>query len=122
MKRNLDRVREILLAAEEAAGTISIAPEDGESLEDYEVRVYHAKLLCDAGYLNGVPFNTIGLSTRQYRIYGLTMKGHDYLDAVRDKSIWQRMRGILTGSEPMEAVRAMALALATEAGKARLGL
>jgi len=59
---------------------------------------------------------------RQNRIYGLTMKGHDYVDAVRDESIWQRMRGILTGSEPMEAVRAMALPLATEVGKARLGL
>jgi len=42
MKRNLDRVREILLAAEEAAGTISIAPEDGESPVDYKVRLYHA--------------------------------------------------------------------------------
>lgn len=84
MQRDDELIRSLMLDAEASAdwrvtemGAIEIDP-DPES----DKRAYHLILLCDAG-----------LFAREGRaIFRLTSAGHDWLDAVRDDTIWTKTK------------------------------
>jgi hypothetical protein len=81
MKRNMDLIRLILLHAEgsEAAGVLC------EKFTDEE-RSYHTMLLIDAGLVEGTAAATHSVITR------LTWAGHDFLDAMRDDTLWKKAK------------------------------
>ena len=120
VKRNLDLIREILLAFEdyepEAAHHLqSITPRDfsGTEAQNY----YHIRLLLGSSFIDlaGSP-DLQG----EHPVKGLTMEGHDFLDAIRERSVWevtkQRLSGV--GGWTLEIV----FAVAQEEIKKRLGL
>lgn len=89
MKRDLNLIRDILLETEKL---------DEEGTYGYEIKEYsqaeinyNVWLLIDAGYLNGqvTDYASGGYSIR---VKSMTWKGHDYLDAVRNKAIWTKVR------------------------------
>lgn len=84
MKRDDDLIRQLLFEAEARPdgvvlfeGMVLIAPS-----EEAAKRAHHAKLLEDAGYFAQV-------SKAGFR---LTNSGHDWLQAVRDDTIWSRTK------------------------------
>jgi hypothetical protein len=92
MTRDMDVIRAILLAGE--------APPDAKSVHglthidgvDAAVAAYHVALLKDAGYVeatvdkkvNGLPWRFMGLR--------LTWSGHEFLDAMRDDTVWKKVK------------------------------
>ena len=85
MKRNMDTVRRILQAFEDYEDGGLFEDRCPASLaedinEDSYVVLYHMKLLLDAGYL-------IPDTSPRYWTQGLTMKGHDSLDQIRDQAL-----------------------------------
>ena len=92
MIRNLDLVREILLAVEDheperinSLQSISQKDFSGSSAKNF----YHINMLVDAGFIKlaGMP-KFAGDNV----VHGMTMAGHDFLDAIRDLSVWSHTK------------------------------
>lgn len=83
MKRDMELIRLLLLQAE---GT-----EDPKlSSYDVEARKYHAALAIEHGLLAGqcMPSNNGGY--HGVAITGMTWEGHDFLDAARSETVWNK--------------------------------
>jgi len=79
MKRDMDLIRYILLQKE------AEQPIVGEK----DVIVYHIGLLQQAGLLDAVTRNDhLGVISDAW-IKSITWEGHDFLDAMRDDTIWK---------------------------------
>ena len=113
MKRDLELIRVLLLEVE---GKATIQPQKlnapGFSPDQVD---YHVDLLIDAGYLNG------------YRMAGgtlptvLTWVGHEFLDATRNDTIWQKVKTTLK-DRGIEAPLSVIQQLATQIVAGMLGL
>lgn len=120
MRRSLDLIREILLSIEsyepERIGQVqSISPRNFSGTEPQNW--HHIKMLHEAGLLDVAGRPDMQLN---YRIHGMTMAGHDFLDAIRDESVWSKTKKRLgdAGGWTLDLV----LAVAKEELKRRLGL
>ena len=93
MKRDMDLIRELLLAIEDHPqldGNQLIQYDDNENFGITEFPreqvIYHIRMLIDQGLINGE------------LVYGgpiiskLTWQGHDFLDAIRDPDIWRQTK------------------------------
>jgi hypothetical protein len=84
MKRDMELVRLLLLRTE--------GGEEIESLNKYDqaTRAYHAAIMKEAGLIdatilddvNGLPYGAI--------ILRLTWDGHEFLDSIRDNTLWKK--------------------------------
>lgn len=107
MKRDMDLLREVVLKIEadhKRPGQTILYQDfsselliDGYSAEDIE---YHLKQALQAGLLEGK------IGEGHYIVSGLTPRGHDFADAVRDPLIWRRTRdgAIAAGGLTLELV------------------
>ncbi|MBM3775142.1 MAG: DUF2513 domain-containing protein [Acidobacteria bacterium] len=88
MKRDLNLIRKMVLAIEDAP--TGFAP--SLSFDGYtEVQVgYHAYLLVDAGLAKGTDVTTMGSRAPQALITSLTWAGHEFTEAARDESQWKK--------------------------------
>lgn len=89
MQRDIDLIREILLEVEKKdapTGWIDI------EIDDYskEQVSYHVKLLAEAGYLEAKDLTT--KYEFDWKPVNLTWEGHDFLDAARDNTIWNKAK------------------------------
>jgi hypothetical protein len=95
MKRNFDVVRAILLEVE-------AWPPGGAHfgtdlvLEGYERAdaIYHLQLLIERGLLEGHSYPVFH-SEPLVRIVGMTWAGHDWLDKMRNDTVWKRINDFL---------------------------
>ena len=84
MKRDMDLVRQLLLRVEEGQG-----PSMSELLtkpEDMELYGHHTRILIDAGFLTGIDASS--MTSLDWLDLQLTWKGHEFLDTLRDPTIW----------------------------------
>ena len=91
MKRDMDLVRLILLKIEEEY--VSTAMYD-LTIEGYDMPTvaYHCKILYEAGLISAYDaLNAEGLLC-SFGVGALTWDGNDYLDKVRDSSIWEKTK------------------------------
>ncbi len=108
MKLDMDTVRAILIAVEERlpAPRFEHFQLDGY---DPEVTDYHVKKLKEAGYLRaefmlGIPPHAV--------VTELTWEGHQFLDAIRNATVWQRIKKKVAsegGSIPFELLKPLAI-------------
>ena len=99
MKRNLDLMRQILLARE-ASDKLRIFDSDiANTIESLKETNYNIQLLDDAGYIETKShIDRIELEDgrliplERFEIYRLTNAGHDYLDSVRDDEIYKKIK------------------------------
>ncbi len=91
MKRDMDLVRLILLEIEKSG-------EDPRSairlqLQNYtsEQVSYHVMILNDAGLIEAYNLSTLGTGSI-WRPKRLTWSGHEFLDAARNDSIWNKAK------------------------------
>lgn len=98
MKRDLDFIRTILLKVEEV-GNPGLTGHQIESLfqgNSIEEISYHLELLRESRLINGE--RVINSSNIHWIIYGLTWDGHEFLDAARNNSIWEKAKDIFVHS------------------------
>lgn len=109
MRRDFDIVRRLLLEVEGYGPDVvdkTFSELDDDSPED----VYHALLLVEAGYLDG-KIQGRGGGIKVIWVDGLTWKGHDFLDAIKDDTIWRRTKDRIVstvGTASAEVVKAVA--------------
>lgn len=122
MKRDMDLVRTILLAladSDEPLWSTNLATDEYSR----DVIGYHFLILDEAGLIMA---NVKAAGDDPYYIAvasRLTWEGNDFLDAVRDESIWKRVRstiGKITGGASFEVFKTVASSLALDAIKSSL--
>jgi len=91
MKRDMDLARKILLEleTETRAGDIKI-----EGYSDAQVG-YHCYLIADAGLAVGCDMTTLGSEGPEWQLSHLTWAGHDFLDAAREPSRWDKAKSVV---------------------------
>lgn len=89
MKRDMDLVRNLLLAIEDAAGTELRHQPSIPSFTEEQV-TYHLDLMKDAGLIDA----TVVSSKTDLCFIGISMTwaGHESLDKVRDLEIWSKAK------------------------------
>jgi hypothetical protein len=90
MKRDMDLARKILLAVEEKEDyVIPIVPD----IDGYDKKqiYYHIQLLYQAGLVECKSFSSLAEGT-QWSVKSLTFSGHDFLDASRNDTIWNKAK------------------------------
>jgi hypothetical protein len=121
MKRDLDLIRQILLAIENDQQPLTIAGETAARVG------YHVQLLLDEGYVEGnVLWDGVGEDHVPvgYCVNRITMAGHDYLDSIRDPKVWNKTKSVLEnvgGSAALEVVKDVAVKVMTELIKPFIG-
>lgn len=115
MKRDLDLVRKILLAVEADPrfdGRRLLAPDicsdvgiSGRPIQEIS---YHLELLIKEGFLEG------NAGPLRPTISKLTWKGHEFLDDIRDDSIWAKAKQRVSG------LQSVAFSVLAEIAKAEI--
>ena len=85
MKRDMDTVRKILFAVEEANEPVEEIPDCDDS-----VFSYHVAILIEGGLVRGDVSDGPNLQPMAGSIFRLTWQGHEFLDAARSDSVWQK--------------------------------
>lgn len=104
MRIDHDYVRQLLLEAEDQTdGKINfeyVSPVEGMSPEEFERQSYHLSYMVKAGLLEG----------DNVAYWDLTPLGHEYLDSIRDDTVWKKFLGVagrlgsLTASQLIDKV------------------
>ena len=90
MQRNWDVVRAILVRIEEEQGEFELYPQDFVPIDALRT-TYHLRLLRSAGLIEGDAIDGIG-GQSSFIATGLTWRGHELLDAMRSRPIWQKVK------------------------------
>jgi hypothetical protein len=95
MKRDMDLVRDLLLRLESVSlpnntpATLTVTSRDVTLPGDDPLAVtYHLRLLVDAGFVEATNLSRLDF----FGVKGLTWRGHDFLDSVRDLKIWHEAK------------------------------
>ena len=102
MKRDNDYIRQLLLEMEESED-FRFDVIDGASEDEIDKRLYHMKLLTDAGLATNVG---------KYA-HRLTNGAHDFLDAMRDEGIWKKTKEAVAdsgGNATLDIIKQIAVA------------
>ena len=113
MKRDMDLVREILLRIEKGErpeGLISNIKKPKDEV------YYHIKIMSDFGLINAeiiTAMNKVspGPSFVVANIAGLTWEGYDFLDDIRNETVWKKTQAQIkktTGTASLEMVKEVA--------------
>jgi len=89
MKRDFDLIRKILLDVEAAQAFTSVSKFEYEGF-DQDTVCGHLEILIQAEMIKGEM-----IRTRAHvfpNVTGLTWKGHDFLDGMKDDSIWNKAK------------------------------
>jgi len=89
MKRDMDLTRKILLAMEQRSENDQDKPFEFEGHPDEEV-CYHIKLLAEADFLDARDDSTH--DGEAWTPLSLTWSGHEFLDAARDNTLWNKAK------------------------------
>lgn len=97
MKRDMELIRRILLAAEE--GTHGFVPSNFE-LQGYPVDVvgYHVYLMGQAGLVEVLVRNADMAKSPFATLRNLTWAGYEFLAASKDPTIWEQARTLISRS------------------------
>ena len=91
MKRNMELIRMVMLAAEKTKDPFELIDPKFEGHNEAEIS-YHIALLDDAGLLHGQDRSAIGVY--RWSAGALTWKGHEFVEAIKDESVWKEALAI----------------------------
>ncbi len=112
MKRDMDLIRDILLRA--ANADFGVLSSEAFAIEGYDARTVaaHFELLDEAGLVDADLLTLERSGVHSGKVLRVTWAGHDYLDAVRDATVWRKVKKTLgdkLGSAPVDVVKALAV-------------
>ena len=122
MKRDMDLIRAILAKAEASEPDESVASVDGWDQPDF---AYNVWLMREAGLVVATVIAADNRVAYAAHVSSLTWDGHDFLDAVRSDSIWDKTKAAVldvSGSAAFDVIKQLAGAIALKAALAHLGL
>ena len=104
MKRNMDLIREILLRLEEHSYIDDVSGHKPEEI------AYHVSLLEGAGLITQELYHNLYLSDSMLDGNRITWAGHEFLDASRNNSLWEKAKKVAiekTGALSFEVLKAI---------------
>jgi hypothetical protein len=111
MVRDMDLIRTLLLYTERVEGNFRTGDTDVcEAIgTDAKTLGYHAKLLGDAALVEVTDASAIGRG-HDYFVMSLTWQGHEFLDSVRDKTVWDHTKSeaLKAGGFSIDLLKALA--------------
>lgn len=122
MRLDYDLVRQILLEVEGSSEPVR-ASAFVSSLHGMDDVCRHVELMRDAGFLKAELFGSMSTASgfQDAEVRGLTLKGYEYLNAVRSEKVWSKVKSTIAktvGSATFDTV----LALAVKTGSGLMGL
>lgn len=111
MKRDLDVLRDVLLRVETLKNGEHLTHHD--YLPDQEAAVtvaFHVWLLAGSDYIEGRAIRGSG-GFVGFTASAITLKGFDYLDSIRDVTVWSAVKTRLVrvgGGAPLDVIKAVA--------------
>lgn len=124
MRRDMELVRWILRAAEDADGDLS-----GGAIVEHGCApakmVHHVELMRAHGLIDASVTRTTGPGRAAVVVRGLTWDGYDYLDAIRSDDVWARAKAAIAdtvGDASLSVIRSVCESLAASMVRARLGI
>lgn len=94
MRRDMDLVRDILLEVEKQYVSTAIYNLKIEGY-DTETIAYHCKILYEAGLISDYKAQYADNTIYSFGVGSLTWDGNDYLDKIRDNSIWKKTKDVI---------------------------
>jgi hypothetical protein len=94
MKRDMELIREIALRIEEAPGGFAPQPFGVDGYSDEQVG-YHVLLMMEGGLLHGFEVTSMNDSTPLALPNRLTWAGHEFIDAAREATRWEKTKALL---------------------------
>lgn len=93
MKLDYDCIRYILISVENSDNPRLLASTLANDKYDVSKILYHIECLLDVNYLEtSKPINSLGSYYSDYFIFRLTMYGHQFLDNIRNDTIWNKVK------------------------------
>ena len=124
MKRDMDLVRSILIAAEKSDGPLDVLKlcESGISSRD---AAFQVELMEAHGLIEATCKYSFEHMPTIVKVKNLTWEGYDYLDAIRSDSVWQRSKTAIkeaVGDAPLSVIKEVCSELASAMIKSNLGI
>ena len=94
MKRDMDLVREILLEIEKSYVSTAIRDLHIDGY-DMETIAYHCKILHEVGFISDYKAQYADNKLYRFGVGSLTWEGNDYLNKVRDNTVWQKTKDVI---------------------------
>ena len=119
MQRDMDLIRKLLLEIEH----MGLRPIYNPRIDGFskELNDYNLYLLINHGLVEGNG-NRFQGGDFFLAVFGLTMDGHDFLDAVRAKSVWERTKRFVQEGGLQSAPLTVIKEIAVQTMKDTLGL
>jgi len=124
MRRDLDLIRDMLLAAENAEGEFSGTELLGGSLEP-DALGFHVELAASHGLVKAKVERSGSGHVVSIWIKGLTWEGYDYLDAIRSPKVWNKAKEAIraaVGDTSLSVVKEVCAMVATSLVRSQLGI
>jgi Hypothetical protein (DUF2513) len=89
VNRDMELARELLA---------QIADEDLRKDDWDQKALYHLKMLSDVGYVDGIKFRLTNSGELHFGIINLqlTWFGHEFFDTIRSKTVWEKIKKVLS--------------------------
>ena len=94
MKRNMDLIRAIAFQVEAASDNIDSTVISVDGCNEAEI-AYHVELMFEADLLKGIDTTTMSSPYKEYHISRLTTLGHDFADATRSDTLWNKEKSTI---------------------------
>lgn len=91
MKRDMELVRNILLAIEEQYIDVALYDLEVEGY-DFKTIAYHCKILYYAELINDYKGLFAVNELQNFGVGSLTWEGHEFLDKIRDDTVWGKTK------------------------------
>lgn len=108
MKRDIELAREILITLEKLESFDEPVIPDIPGWSRHEV-FYHINLLSEAGLIEAQNWSTD--DGPEWVATSLTSSGHDFLDAARNNTIWEKAKSIVVDRGSVLTIEALKVAL-----------
>jgi len=92
LQRDLDLIRHILIVTESSTSSKLTIENFVTDKYDAALVSFHIGLLLGCKYIEANKVSVIGERYKQYIVKHITASGYDYLDAVRDESVWSKTK------------------------------
>jgi hypothetical protein len=124
VKRDMELVREILLAVQERT-SLKTAPLILEGRDEVVVG-RHLEMLFHAGLVDGTTSQPLSSPYAKVYVKDLTWAGHDFLSAMENKGVWSKIKQSFSATElagmPLDVLKDVGVGLLKEYAKGKVGL